>query len=180
MSLLRRLSTATAASTLALVAVGGIVRATGSGLGCPDWPRCHGRLLPPLEYHALIEYSHRLLAVIVGVLVLATAWVAWRRARSDRGVLWPAVGAVAIVAVQAGLGRMVVVGELKVVALNIAHFLTAMLLVALVVAVIVGVLVVATAWVAWRRARSDRGVLWSAVGAVAVVAVQAALGRMVV
>jgi protoheme IX farnesyltransferase len=138
MTLLRRLSTATAAATLALVAVGGVVRATGSGLGCPDWPRCHGRWLPPLEYHALIEYSHRLSAVIVGVLVVATAWVAWRRARSDRGVLWPAVGAVAVVAVQAGLGRMVVAGELQVVALNMAHFITAMLLVALVVATAAG------------------------------------------
>jgi protoheme IX farnesyltransferase len=139
MTLLRRLSTTTAAATLALVAVGGVVRATGSGLGCPDWPRCHGRWIPPLEYHALIEYSHRLTAVVVGVLVVAAAWVAWRRARTDRGVLAPAVAAVGVVAVQAGLGRMVVVGELQVVALNMAHFITAMLLVALVVAVAAGV-----------------------------------------
>lgn len=135
MTLLRRLSTITAAGTLALVAVGGVVRATGSGLGCPDWPRCHGSWIPPFEYHALIEYSHRLTAVVVGLLVVATAWVAWRRARSDRGVLGPAVAAVGVVAVQAGLGRMVVVGELQVVALNMAHFITAMLLVALVVTV---------------------------------------------
>ncbi|HEV3475354.1 MAG TPA: heme o synthase, partial [Actinomycetota bacterium] len=130
----RRLTTATAAATLALVTIGGVVRATGSGLGCPDWPKCHGRWIPPLELESLIEYSHRLTAAVVGVLVMVTAYVAWRRARGDRAVLWPAAAAVPVVIVQAGLGRAAVVGELRVMAVAIAHFLTAMLLVALAVA----------------------------------------------
>ena len=41
------------------VTLGGVVRLTDSGLGCPDWPLCHGKLIPPAEFHTLIEYSHR-------------------------------------------------------------------------------------------------------------------------
>jgi protoheme IX farnesyltransferase len=134
MSLVRRLTTATAASTLALVTIGGVVRATDSGLGCPDWPKCHGQWIPPFELESLIEYSHRLTAAVVGALVLVTAYVAWRRARGDRPVLWPAAAAVPVVIVQAGLGRAAVAGELKVMTVAMAHFLTAMLLVALTVA----------------------------------------------
>jgi protoheme IX farnesyltransferase len=168
MALLRRLATASAIGTLALVTIGGVVRATGSGLGCPDWPRCFGRWLPPLRFQSLIEYSHRLTAVAVGVLVVATAWVAWRRARGDRGVLWPAVAAVPVVAIQAALGRVVVVGELKVIASNLAHFVTAMALVALVTATAVGTRVRAA-----RPGEPDpapprfRSLLWWSLGATA-------------
>ena len=74
---LQGLSTATAASVFILVIIGGVVRVTESGLGCPDWPLCYGQLLPPLEYTAIIEYTHRFVAsVIVGPLILATAAVA--------------------------------------------------------------------------------------------------------
>jgi protoheme IX farnesyltransferase len=138
MALVRRLATATAVATFVLVSIGGVVRATGSGLGCPDWPRCFGSWIPPPRFGSIIEYSHRLTAVIVGILVLATAWVAWRRARADRGVFWPAVAAVPVVAIQAGLGRVVVAGELRVLASNLAHFVTAMALVALVTATATG------------------------------------------
>ncbi|MGH2764499.1 MAG: heme o synthase [Actinomycetota bacterium] len=135
MTLVRRLSAASAASTLALVAVGGIVRATGSGDACPDWPRCFGRWIPPPEFHTLIEYSHRLAAVITGVLILATAWVAWRRARGDPGVLWPAAAAVLVVIVQAGIGRIRILADDPAKALIVTiHFLVAMALVTLVVA----------------------------------------------
>ena len=52
--------------------IGGVVRITESGLGCPDWPLCHGRIIPPFDAATLIEYSHRLMASVVGLLVLAT------------------------------------------------------------------------------------------------------------
>jgi heme o synthase len=130
MTVLRRLSAATAATTLALVAIGGLVRATGSGDACPDWPRCFGGWLPPLEVHALIEYSHRLAAVVTGLLILATAWVAWRRER-DPGVLWPILAAVLVVIVQAGIGRVRIVGGPQAFVVTV-HFLVAMTLVALV------------------------------------------------
>ena len=132
MTLVRRLSLSTALATLALVAAGGIVRATGSGLGCPDWPRCHGRLLPPLDFHAIVEYSHRLLASVVVVLVITTAWAAWRRARRDPSVLRPAVLAIGVVFLQAALGAIVVAEELDPLP-NTLHFGTAMLLVATVI-----------------------------------------------
>ena len=70
-------------------------RATGSGLGCPDWPTCHGGIVPPQEQEALIEFSHRFVAALVGVLVIATAVFAWRHFRGTPAVLWPALAAVA-------------------------------------------------------------------------------------
>ena len=130
MTVLRRLSAATAATTLALVAIGGVVRATGSGDACPDWPRCFGGWLPPLEVHALIEYSHRLAAVAAGLLIFVTAWVAWRRER-DPGVVWPILAAVLVVIVQAGIGRIRIVGGPQALVVTL-HLLVAMALVALV------------------------------------------------
>ena len=134
MTLLRRLSAAAAVSTLALVAIGGVVRATGSGDACPDWPRCFGSWIPPLEFDTIIEYSHRLTAAVAGLLILATAWVAWRRARTDRGVLWPAALAVLVVLVQAGIGRIRILADDPAKPFIVTvHFLVAMGLVALVV-----------------------------------------------
>jgi cytochrome c oxidase assembly protein subunit 15 len=132
---LRTLAVLAAAVTLALIAVGGLVRATGSGLGCPGWPRCFGRLVPPLEYHAVIEYSHRFTAVVDVVLIGLLAVVAWRRYRAVPRVFWPSVTAFGLVVVQALLGGVVVKGELNAVLVT-AHLATAM--------VLVGALVLAT------------------------------------
>jgi heme o synthase len=132
MPLLRRLTTVTAVSTLLLVAIGGVVRATGSGDACPDWPRCFGSWLPPLEFSPIIEYSHRLAAAITGVLIFATAWVAWRRHRGDGAVVWPIVAAAFVAIVQAAIGReRILTGpdELTVT----VHFVVGMALVALVI-----------------------------------------------
>jgi heme a synthase len=112
-----------------LIAVGALVRATGSGDACPDWPRCHGRWIPPLRHHELIEYSHRLMASILIVVVAALAVVAWRRYRPVRRVFRPAVAALGLVLFQAVLGAIVVWSRLE--ALNVtAHFATALLLLA--------------------------------------------------
>jgi protoheme IX farnesyltransferase len=131
MSRFQKLSLTTTAMTVVLVAVGGIVRATGSGLGCPDWPRCHGALVPPAgNLQAAIEYSHRITASIVGVLVLATATFAWLKFRRVASIFWPALLALIVVVFQAGLGAIVVREELK--ARTVAvHFGTALVLVAL-------------------------------------------------
>ena len=119
---LQGLSTVTAISVFILVIIGGIVRVTESGLGCPDWPLCYGKLLPPLEYTAIIEYTHRFVAsVIVGPLVLATAIVALARYRHDRWVWIPAAISVPLLIVQGLLGGVTVLTHLpgEIVALHL-------------------------------------------------------------
>ncbi|PKB63618.1 MAG: hypothetical protein BZY80_06340 [SAR202 cluster bacterium Io17-Chloro-G2] len=97
----------------ALVVLGGVVRVTGSGLGCPDWPLCHGGIFPPLELQPVIEYSHRLVAsALVGPLVLATCIAAWMTHRRDRWIVVPATVAVVLLIGQALLGGVTVLTEL--------------------------------------------------------------------
>ncbi len=72
--------TLVALAALALIVLtGAAVRLTGSGLGCPDWPKCYGGTTPPLEYHAVIEYGNRLLTGFVGFAVIAASVLAWFR-----------------------------------------------------------------------------------------------------
>ncbi|HET9328839.1 MAG TPA: COX15/CtaA family protein [Candidatus Eisenbacteria bacterium] len=75
-----QLGLATVVLMYALIVLGSIVRTTGSGLACPDWPLCQGRLFPPLEMNAMIEWFHRLAALLVSLLLAATtAWIAFHR-----------------------------------------------------------------------------------------------------
>ncbi|MBA2637591.1 MAG: COX15/CtaA family protein, partial [Solirubrobacterales bacterium] len=62
-----------------IVLTGAAVRLTGSGLGCPDWPKCYGGVVAPLETHAIIEYGNRLLSGLVGIVAAAAGFLAWRR-----------------------------------------------------------------------------------------------------
>ena len=104
------LAVATATATYALVVLGSTVRVTNSGMGCPSWPLCYGRLGPIDRFHALLEQSHRYLVVVVSVLALATALAAWR-ARRRHAVLVPASVAVGLVVVQAALGALTVLAK---------------------------------------------------------------------
>lgn len=125
--ILRRLVVAATAATFVLVALGGLVRATGSGLGCVGWPKCTADgWLPPLEYHALIEYAHRFVAFVDVVLIASVALVATRRRAGGRLVAasWAAVG---LVLFQAALGGIVVRAHLEAILVS-AHLGTAMLL----------------------------------------------------
>ena len=67
----RRIADVTLAALTLIVMTGAAVRLTGSGLGCPDWPKCYGNALPPLSLHALIEFGNRALSGLVGVLTVS-------------------------------------------------------------------------------------------------------------
>ena len=133
MSRFQKLGAVTVAMTLLLVIIGVAVRATDSGLGCPDWPLCHGQVLPALgDFKAWMEWIHRGVAAVIGVLVLALAAMAVLRYRDRASILWPSIGAVALVGFQAWRGRETVrlgnSGESVT-----AHLATAMALVAVLV-----------------------------------------------
>ncbi|MBI4338309.1 MAG: heme A synthase [Chloroflexi bacterium] len=131
--LLLWLSTLTVLAAFALVTLGGVVRTTGSGLGCPDWPLCHGRIIPPLSGPALIEYSHRLVASAVGFLVVATWVLVWRSHRREHWLSVPATLGLVLLGPQVVLGGIAVLQELPpvtvLVHLGLAEALAASMLV---------------------------------------------------
>jgi heme A synthase len=110
----RRLAVVTALFAYLQIALGGVVRVSGSGLGCPDWPLCHGRPYPPADVHSIIEYSHRLVGSVTGVLIIATvvlAWVVWRTRRPI--VAWLATASLIGVVGEGALGGVVVANDLS-------------------------------------------------------------------
>ena len=100
-------------STFSLITLGGIVRVTESGLGCPDWPLCHGQIIPPAEMDVLIEYSHRLTASFVGVLVMIAMILGWIRYRYVKLIVIPVGLSFTLVLVQVVLGGITVLSELR-------------------------------------------------------------------
>ncbi|HXL18117.1 MAG TPA: heme o synthase [Streptosporangiaceae bacterium] len=161
MKAFRVLSVATAVVTYALVVLGGVVRVSGSGLGCPDWPLCHGHLLPPLNLHAIIEYSHRTTASLTSALVLLTAAVAWLAWRKRRDLVIPATVALGLLIVQVILGAITVRLELPPM-IVLAHLATAMALLGAVCVTAVAALTPAPAGAIDRVAR--RRILLAASG----------------
>lgn len=153
-------------ATLALVSLaclfvivpsGGLVRLTDSGLGCPDWPGCHGDVVPPLSGHAVIEYSNRILSAVVVAVALIT-WLAARRL-PGRPALIRRVAAVPALAsvLQGPLGGITVLFDLHPL-LVASHFAVSML------ALGAGALLVLLArdLAAGRDRHTDRGRAWLA------------------
>jgi heme A synthase len=113
--------------TFLLVVIGGVVRITGSGMGCGDhWPRCDGEWFPPLDLPTFIEISHRWIAALVSVATAGAAMVAWRRHRTDRRLVTPAILAAILLVIQILLGAVTVKLELPP-SVVIVHLLNAML-----------------------------------------------------
>jgi protoheme IX farnesyltransferase len=104
-----RLALATAAMTYLLVVIGAIVRSTGSGMGCPDWPTCHGAWIPAIgDSAAWIEWIHRGVAAVIGFMVLGLLVLAIRSYRHNRTILWSTVLAFFLTGFQAYLGAVTV------------------------------------------------------------------------
>lgn len=115
MKMLARLGLTAVAVTYLHLVFGGIVRITGSGMGCGDhWPKCNGSWIPPFSDHlVLIEWTHRLLATVVILAIAALTVAAWRRRGDDgvggrNGVLRPAATALVLVIAVALLGMVTV------------------------------------------------------------------------
>jgi len=139
-----------------IVFTGAAVRLTGSGLGCPDWPRCYGHLYPPLHTHSVIEFSNRVVGGIVGVVTVLAVLFAWRRRPLRRDLLWLSLALPAGVVAQAVLGGYTVEEKLAP-GYVMAHFALSM------------VILIAAVALYWRarvraepqRRSSDRGAVWA-------------------
>ncbi|HTC86325.1 MAG TPA: heme o synthase [Candidatus Acidoferrum sp.] len=107
MTRFQRLGAATVATTFVLVVIGVIVRSTNSGVACPTWPGCFpGQFLPGIDAgpNAWIEWVHRTVAFLIGILVLGVAALAIIDHRDRPSILWPSIAAVGIALFQAWLG----------------------------------------------------------------------------
>ena len=134
-------------STYFLIFIGGLVRVSGAGLGCPDWPKCFGRWIPPLNAAQLppgfdpasfnfvlawIEYFNRLVGVFVGLAILATAILALIYFKKNMAVLLPSLCAAVLVAYQGWQGSRVVSSTLEPIIVTV-HMLLALLIVSLLI-----------------------------------------------
>ena len=125
-----RLALANAVANGLIVVTGGAVRLTGSGLGCPTWPRCTDASFvatPELAGHGAIEFGNRLLTFVLAAVAVATVVVVWRSARRDLRVL--ALLTFLGIPAQALLGGITVLTGLNPWTVA-AHFLLSMVLVA--------------------------------------------------
>jgi heme a synthase len=150
----RRTALLTVVAVYFLILVGGIVRASGAGMGCPDWPTCFGQLIPPTQesqlpadYHqryigygntefnvvkTWTEYLNRLTGVTIGFLILLTAWRSRIYRKHDKAIFYWAWAVFFLVGFQGWLGSTVVASNLKPVIITL-HMLLALLIVALLI-----------------------------------------------
>ncbi len=131
--------------TYVVIFAGGLVRVSGAGLGCPDWPRCFGRWFPPLSAGDLpadinpttfnfalawIEYTNRLVGMLLGLLIVIAAVLAIVQYRHVKRILWPSIAAALLVAFQGWQGGQVVLSELAPVAVSL-HLIIALIILSL-------------------------------------------------
>ncbi|MCF7805862.1 MAG: COX15/CtaA family protein [Candidatus Marinimicrobia bacterium] len=143
----RRVAVTSTIATYLLIFVGGLVRVSGAGLGCPDWPKCFGRWIPPTDASQLpasidpalfnftlawIEYINRLVGVVIGLLILATAILAIKIFRDQKKILYPSMAAALLVAYQGWQGSQVVASALEPFMITI-HMVVAFVIVSLMI-----------------------------------------------
>ncbi len=150
--LFRKLGLWTVGAIYFLILVGGIVRATGSGMGCPDWPKCFGMWVPPteasqlpanyqeifgtklkgeVEFNAVktwIEYINRLIGVLTGLFIFGTLLASIPYLRKDKIIFYLSLLSFLLIAFQGWLGSKVVSTELHPVMVTI-HMLLALVIV---------------------------------------------------
>jgi cytochrome c oxidase assembly protein subunit 15 len=146
MSNFRRFAFLTTIATYFLIFVGGLVRVSGAGLGCPDWPQCFGRWIPPTSISqvppemagqfnmtlAWIEYINRLCGMSLGILILITAVWAILKFRPYKKILYPAMAAAVLTAFQGWQGSVLVSSLLEPIVITV-HMLLALLIVSLLI-----------------------------------------------
>ena len=152
----RRIGILTIFAVYVVILMGGIVRASGAGMGCPDWPTCFGQWIPPTEesqlpanYHeiyaergyentqfnpvkTLTEYTNRLVGVTIGFLIFLTAWSSRIYLKTDKTIFYLSLGSFFLVGFQGWLGSSVVASNLKPVMITL-HMLLALVIVALLI-----------------------------------------------
>jgi cytochrome c oxidase assembly protein subunit 15 len=152
----RRLGMLTIFAVYIVILAGGIVRASGAGMGCPDWPTCFGQWIPPTSeaqlpanYHEIYaqrgyentqfnpvktwtEYTNRLVGMTIGFLIFLTAWSSRIYLKTDKPVFYLAVSAFLLVGFQGWLGSTVVSSNLNPLKITI-HMVVALLIVALLI-----------------------------------------------
>ncbi len=124
----QKVALTTVGATVFLIFVGGLVRASGAGLGCPDWPKCFGLWIPPTSASELpaqfdlsqfnvfktwTEYINRLIGVIIGLLITATFALSFRYRKENPVVMYSSAAAFVLVVVQGWLGGQVVMTGLS-------------------------------------------------------------------
>lgn len=143
----RKLALVTTGVTYFLIFIGGLVRVAGAGMGCPDWPKCFGRWIPPTSLDQLpagidpttfnltlawIEYVNRLVGVVTGLLILALAVYAVLKLREHQKLHWGSVVALVLVAFQGWQGGQVVALNLKPIVVSL-HLVLALIIVSLLI-----------------------------------------------
>ncbi len=132
MKFIQRVAWAATVITYFLIALGGTVLATNSGLSCPDWPLCYGQAYFSGTYQVFLEQFHRLTAATVSILIvlLVIGIIAW--ARKDRVLLMLAIAAPILLAIQIVLGGLTVLWKLPPQIIT-AHLGTALAIFAIVI-----------------------------------------------
>lgn len=131
----RTISYVALAALTVIVMTGAAVRLTASGLGCPDWPRCHGRVVPPLGFNTFVEYGNRVFSAGIGFVALGTWIAALRRTPRRRDISWLAAMLPLGCLAQGVLGGFTVMNHLAP-GFVMAHFLLSMVILIAAVALV--------------------------------------------